>query len=159
MHSNQNPRRVLNSGTPLSAVARTRVLWVCGVASLAGIVLLTGAARPGQQPSATPDKPSVTSDAGQPSDETNQEPSDATDKVKPPEQQPVKQAAETPGSEHKRQISDESARLLTLAMALKAEVDKTNKDTLSLSVIRKADEIEKLARSVRDKLKVGVGGS
>jgi hypothetical protein len=65
----------------------------------------------------------------------------------------------TPGAEHKRQISDDSAKLLTLAMALKAEVDKTNKDMLSLDVIRKADEIEKLAHNVRDKMKVSVGGS
>jgi hypothetical protein len=32
-------------------------------------------------------------------------------------------------------------------------VEKSNKDTLSVDVIRKADEIEKLAKSVRDKMK------
>jgi hypothetical protein len=40
-----------------------------------------------------------------------------------------------------------------MAVELKAEVDKTNKDTLSLSVIRKADAIEKLAKTVKDKMK------
>jgi hypothetical protein len=59
----------------------------------------------------------------------------------------------------KKELSDESAQLLTLAMALKAEVDKTNKDMLSLNVIRKADEIEKLAHNVKEKMKVTVGGS
>jgi hypothetical protein len=38
-------------------------------------------------------------------------------------------------------------------------VDKTNKDMLSLNVIRKADEIEKLAHSVKEKMKLTVGGT
>jgi hypothetical protein len=156
MHSNRNPKGFLNSVTPLSALRRTRILWACGLASLAGVVLLTGAAQSGQQqPSTTPDKPSVTSEANQ-QPQANQTP-DADDQEKPPEKQPAPQAAPTPGAEHKRQISDDSAKLLTLAMALKAEVDKTNKDMLSLDVIRKADEIEKLAHNVRDKMKVSVG--
>ena len=53
----------------------------------------------------------------------------------------------------KKQITDESAQLLNMALALKAEVDKTTKDTLSLNVIKKADEIEKLAKSVKEKMK------
>ena len=60
-------------------------------------------------------------------------------------------------SERKKQISDESTRLLAMAIALKAEVDKTTKDTLSLNVIRKADEIEKLAKTVKEKMKQGSG--
>jgi len=56
-------------------------------------------------------------------------------------------------SDRKKQITDESAQLLNMALALKAEVDKTTKDTLSLNVIKKADEIEKLAKSVKEKMK------
>jgi type IV secretory pathway VirB10-like protein len=164
MHSNRNPRGFLSSVAPLSALRRTRV-WACGLALLACIVLVSGAAQSGQQqqqqPSATPDKPSVTSEASQPPDADDEAKPDEPkpDEAKPPEPQPAPQAAPTPGAEHKRQISDDSAKLLTLAMALKAEVDKTNKDMLSLDVIRKADEIEKLAHNVRDKMKVSVGGS
>ena len=62
-------------------------------------------------------------------------------------------------TERRKQIADESTRLLALAIDLKAEVDKTNRDTLSISVIRKADEIEKLAHNVRDKLKQSTGGN
>jgi hypothetical protein len=40
-----------------------------------------------------------------------------------------------------------------MALALKAEVDKTTKDTLSLDVIRKAEQIERLAKSVKEKMK------
>jgi hypothetical protein len=61
--------------------------------------------------------------------------------------------------ERKKQISDDSAKLLKLATELKSEVDKTTKDTLSLGVIRKADEIEKLAHSVKEKMKLTAGGS
>lgn len=50
---------------------------------------------------------------------------------------------------HKQEIAGECADLLKMAMDLKTEVDKTNKDTLSLAVVRKASEIEQLARKVR----------
>ena len=69
------------------------------------------------------------------------------------------QSFDEANAERKKELSDESAQLLTLAMALKAEVDKTNKDMLSLNVIRKADEIEKLAHNVKEKMKITVGGS
>jgi len=59
-------------------------------------------------------------------------------------------------AQHKKQIADDAATLLKLATDLKAEVDKTDKDTLSVNVIRKADEIEKLARAVREKTKLTV---
>jgi hypothetical protein len=38
-------------------------------------------------------------------------------------------------------------------------VDKTDKDTLSISVIHKADIIEKLAHDVKEKMKFSVGAS
>lgn len=64
---------------------------------------------------------------------------------------------EAANAERKKQIANDSAKLLKLATDLKSEVDKTNKDTLSLNVIRKADEIEKLAHDVKEKMKLTVG--
>jgi hypothetical protein len=64
---------------------------------------------------------------------------------------------EAASAERKRMIADDSEQLLRLATDLKSEVDKTDKDTLSLAVIRKADEIEKLARAVKDKMKLSLG--
>jgi hypothetical protein len=61
--------------------------------------------------------------------------------------------------ERRKQLADDSAKLLKLATDLKAEVDKTDKDTLSLSVIRKAEEIEKLAHSVKEKMKLTAGAN
>ena len=72
-------------------------------------------------------------------------------------QQAQKQSFEAANAERKKQIADDSAKLLKLATDLKTEVDKTNKDTLSLNVIRKADAIEKLAHDVKEKMKLTVG--
>lgn len=59
----------------------------------------------------------------------------------------------------RKQIADESTQLLKLATDLKTEVDKTDKDTLSVMVVRKAEAIEKLAHDVKEKMKVTVGAS
>ena len=68
--------------------------------------------------------------------------------------QSKKQKFEAANEERNRQIADDTTKLLQLATQLKAEVDKTNKDTLSLNVIKKADSIEKLARGVKEKMKL-----
>ena len=52
----------------------------------------------------------------------------------------------------KRLVAD-TEKLLVLATDLKAQVDKSNKDTLSVDVIKKAEEIEKLAHSVKERMK------
>jgi hypothetical protein len=48
----------------------------------------------------------------------------------------------------------ESAQLLKLATELKAEINKTNKDVLSIAVIRKADAIERMAHGMKGKVRV-----
>ena len=55
-----------------------------------------------------------------------------------------------PSGPRQNQIVDDTANLLKLANSLKAEVDKTNQDTMSVAVIRKAGEIEKLAHKDED---------
>ena len=47
----------------------------------------------------------------------------------------------------------DTEKLLFLAEELKRNVDKTGPNILSMDVIRKAQEIEKLAKSVKDKMK------
>ncbi|MFZ0338329.1 MAG: hypothetical protein WAL45_09880 [Terracidiphilus sp.] len=49
----------------------------------------------------------------------------------------------------KQQIASECADLLKMATDLKTEVDKSTKDMLSVGVVRKAGQIEQLARKVR----------
>jgi hypothetical protein len=55
--------------------------------------------------------------------------------------------------ERQRKMVVDTDRLLALATELKADMDKTNKDTLSIQVIKKADEIEKLAHDIKQKMK------
>ena len=50
-------------------------------------------------------------------------------------------------------LKRDTEKLLKLATELKESVDKTSKSTLSLNVIKKAEEIERLAHSVKDKMK------
>jgi hypothetical protein len=47
----------------------------------------------------------------------------------------------------------DSERLLVLATELKQYVDKSGEDFLSLEVLRKADEMEKLARQVKNNMR------
>ena len=53
---------------------------------------------------------------------------------------------------HKRLLAD-AAKLVELTNELKAEVDKASKDELSVDVVRKAAEIEKLARDVKERMR------
>jgi nitric oxide reductase activation protein len=55
--------------------------------------------------------------------------------------------------ERQKHLVEDTEKLLSLANELKADVDKSNKDTLSLDVVRKADEIEKLAHAVKERMK------
>ena len=50
-------------------------------------------------------------------------------------------------------LKNDTDKLLKLSTELKEYVDKSDENVLSLNVIRKAEEIEKLAKSVKDKMK------
>jgi len=52
-------------------------------------------------------------------------------------------------------IKKDTDQLLELATELKQCVDKTNENIISLDVIKKAEQIEKLAKSVKEKMKGG----
>lgn len=55
--------------------------------------------------------------------------------------------------ERQAQLKADTERLLKLSQELKDYVDKSNENVLSLNVLKKAEEIEKLAKSVKDKMK------
>jgi hypothetical protein len=50
-------------------------------------------------------------------------------------------------------LKRDTDKILKLSSELKTYVDKSNENMLSLEVIKKAEEIEKLAHSVREKMK------
>lgn len=65
----------------------------------------------------------------------------------------MKRQAKQANQKRQADLKRDTERLLELATELKAQVDKTNESILSLTVLRKAEEIEKLAHSVKEKMK------
>ncbi len=55
--------------------------------------------------------------------------------------------------ERQAAIKSDAEKLLKLAVELKASVDKSNENLLSMDVVKKAEEIERLAHNVKDKMK------
>lgn len=55
------------------------------------------------------------------------------------------------------EIRADTQKLFQLAGELKDAVDKTNEHVLSLDVVKKAEEVEKLAKKVKEKMREGVG--
>jgi hypothetical protein len=105
----------------------------CLAVFIFGSILLTAAQQPAQSSAAQP--PATQTPAAT-------EPPAAADTSKATSQTP-----------QQKQLAEDTAQLLALANELKAELDKSSKDTLSLSVIKKADQVEKLAHKVRDEMK------
>lgn len=56
-------------------------------------------------------------------------------------------------AERQLMIKNDTAKLLQMANELQAYVDKTNENILSIEVIKKAEQIERLAKSVKEKMK------
>lgn len=55
--------------------------------------------------------------------------------------------------ERRKRLLADTTRLLALSTELKEQVEKASKNELSLDVVRKAAEIEKLARDVKERMK------
>ena len=59
--------------------------------------------------------------------------------------------------QRQEEIRKDTQKLFQLATELKDAVDKSNENVLSLDVVRKAEEVEKLAKKVKEKMKEGIG--
>ena len=64
-----------------------------------------------------------------------------------------KEMAKKANQERHADLKRDTDKLLKLATELKEYVDKSNENVLSLNVLKKAEQIEKLAHSVKDKMK------
>jgi hypothetical protein len=64
-----------------------------------------------------------------------------------------KDMAKKANQQRQADLKRDTDKLYRLATELKQYVDKTNENVLSLEVLKKAEEIEKLAHSVKDKMK------
>lgn len=56
-------------------------------------------------------------------------------------------------AERQAQLRRDTEKLVALTAELKQNVDKTGPNILSMDVVKKAEEIQKLAKSVQDKMK------
>ena len=63
------------------------------------------------------------------------------------------QQAKSRNSDRQRKLVEDTDRLLSLAADLKQQMDTTGKDAMSADMVRKAEEIERLAKSVKDRMK------
>jgi|SRR5580698_581911 hypothetical protein len=116
--------------------------------SLALILLLTGSIVPAhaqqQNPPTTrpvPVAPGMPPPAGDEND------------ADPMARRSMEQQVQRRNTQRQQDILNDTAKLLELAQQLKIEVDKSRKDQMSVSVIKKAEEIEKLAKAVKEKMK------
>jgi hypothetical protein len=65
----------------------------------------------------------------------------------------LEQQEDARSTERQKRLVADTDKLLALATDLKEQVGKTNKNILSVDVIKKAEEIEKLAHSVKERMK------
>jgi spore coat polysaccharide biosynthesis protein SpsF (cytidylyltransferase family) len=61
--------------------------------------------------------------------------------------------AKKANQQRQAELKRDTDKLFRLATELKQYVDKTNENVLSLEVLKKAEEIEKLAHNVKDRMK------
>jgi hypothetical protein len=73
------------------------------------------------------------------------------------EKEMQERAAREANKKRQQDIRTDTEKLFQLANELKDAVDKSNEHLLSLDVVRKADEVEKLAHRVKEKMKEAVG--
>ena len=149
-----------------------RAGWLCGAASLVILALLAGVGLHlacAQQasdslPAIDPPKAAAKTPPSQAQQVTQPEPQPASfslPAIDPPRTSArtalTDQQQETNSEEPSASAADpnqpeaarECANLLRMATDLKAAVDKTTQDTLSVTVVRKANQIEEFARKVR----------
>jgi hypothetical protein len=69
------------------------------------------------------------------------------------QQRIAREAAKKANEDRQAALKNDTEKLVKLAAELKEYVEKSNSDILSLDVIKKADQIEKLAHSVKEKMK------
>ena len=121
------------------------VLAACAVMAMPALLSL------GQQnptPTPNPTRPLLKPEANRPPD--------ANDQMAMREQQQQKQNFDAINAKRLRDMTEASHMLETMAIALKAELDKTGSAPLSENEVRKAETIERLARIVKEEMQLTV---
>jgi len=115
-----------------------RIAWTLSIF----LALLSSGAEPGQgtRPSAPAPPPQATGPF------IGSEGNEAQERL-------AREMAKKANLERQAALKADANRLLKLAVELKDSVDKSSENVLSLDVIKKAEEIEKLAHNVKEKMK------
>ena len=120
------------------------------------LLLFTWSAAFAQEPeSPLPDKPGAAVAVGQPEPQFGRRRREKS----PQEIEMERQQAKALNKQRHEELKESTDQLLELSEQLKEYVDKTDENTLSLDVIKKAEEIEKLAKRVREKMRGYYGPS
>jgi len=132
---------------------RRRAGWLCAMVGGAVMAVMVGAGLSDAYAQSSPAEKGSDSRSGaiSPAIAVAQplQASDAAAQVATPGEKARQTERAAIGNPQQQEIADECAQLLKMATALKTEVDKSTKDTLSVTVVRKANEIEQLAHKVR----------
>ena len=134
----------------LSFPSSTSFLCACLIAS-ACVLGVNGYGQTQTQPQPSPRATLISPEANHPPD--------ANTIMEMREQQTKKKNFDAANAERKRQINEDSVLLLKLANELKLETEKTSEDELSVSDLRKIEDIERLAHSVQQKMKLTIGAN
>jgi hypothetical protein len=114
---------------------------------LAFMLVIAGPVRAQQAPPATPPGSAAQPPSSQDAPKKPDQPQDKKPAAAP-DARPM-----TPEEARQAQIVADTEKLYQLAQELQAEVAKSSKNTLSLAVIKKAEEVEKLAKSLKERMK------
>ena len=117
-----------------------------------GVLLVAAILSPGQNttaPTTPPRSPTLLSPAAN-------RPPDANDVMLMREAKEKKKNFDAANAERKKEITQASQMLQTLAIALEAEIEKDPSGDISTNELQKADNIEKLARMVKERMKLTV---
>jgi hypothetical protein len=144
-------RRCGGAGPPSLQSAKTR--WVRGLLCATAIAVTFGAANPGQVPGQQP--PSLNPDRPYLMPEANRLP-DVNDQMRMREKKAKQQNFDAINLQRRKQIAEDSEKLITLAIALKAEVDGSTDKKPTANEVRKAEGIEKLAHEVKQTMELTV---
>ena len=124
---------------------KARNFWLAGIIFLA---VLCAASRWARVAGALP-QASITSQQTEPAKPPASQQTDAP-AAKPDE---AAQKPMSPEEARQAQLVADTNRLYQLAQELQAEVAKSTKNTLSLAVVKKAAEVEKLAKNLKERMK------
>lgn len=152
----QNPAAQAQAGSPPPASSPASGPMILGEnpdSGGTGSAPLPPASSPAQQPPASPAPGTLVRwNPARPSGESPAPPPAAA-AAAPAEALAILPPANAGGDSARQQINNQCVDLLKMASDLKAEVDKTNQDILSVAVVRKADEIETLAHRMKEEMR------